>query len=95
MGAFRGSLATIRAQLGELEEARTLFTVGEAQVRGKHAHELAKLQCKRSLVEHGAGAFAAAAAALVEAESIADEMAAGPDSELRRAIERARKLPGT
>ncbi len=45
-------------------------------------------------MEHGAGAFAAAAAALVEAESIVDEMAAGPDSELRRAIERARKLPG-
>ena len=81
-GAFRGSLALLRARQGAFDEARTLLTRGEQQLRGVYAFELGKLLCKRGEVERLAGDLDAARAARNEAASIG----AGPDSELGRAL---------
>ena len=89
-GVFRGSLALIRAQQGGFEEARSLLAQGEPQVRGVYKEELGKLLCKRARVEHLAGDPAAAATALAEAESIADDLDMDPDTELGQAIAEAR-----
>ena len=85
-GAFRGSLALIRARQGAVDEARALLTRGEQQLRSLHALELGKLLCKRGEVERLAGDLDAARAALDEAASIAARIEAGPDSELGRAV---------
>jgi tetratricopeptide (TPR) repeat protein len=95
-GAFRGSLALIRAQQGAFDEARTLLSQGEPQVRGVYKLELSKLLCKKAQVEHLAGNPAAAAAALTEARVIAGELDEGPDSGLEEALAEARAaLSGT
>jgi predicted ATPase/class 3 adenylate cyclase/Tfp pilus assembly protein PilF len=85
-GAFRGSLALIRAQQGAFDEARAFLDKGEVQVRGVHKVELGKLLCKKARVEYLAGDPAAAASALAEAESIAAELRGDPDSELGQAL---------
>jgi hypothetical protein len=85
-GAFRGSLALLRARQGAIDEARALLTRGEQQLRGVHALELGKLLCKRGEVERLAGDLDAARAARDEAASIAARIEAGPDSELGRAL---------
>jgi hypothetical protein len=69
-GAFRGSLALIRAEQGALDEARTLLDRGEPQLRGVHLMELGKFLRKKAQIEDLAGDPAAAAAALAEAEVI-------------------------
>ena len=94
-GAFRGSLALVRAGAGNVPEARALLDRGEEQLRGVDALELAKLQCKRGQVEHRAGKVAVAQAALDEARTISSERGVGPDSELGRAVaDLARLLEG-
>jgi ATP/maltotriose-dependent transcriptional regulator MalT len=85
-GAFRGSLALLRARQGAFDEARTLLTRGEQQLRGVYALELGKLLCKRGEVERLAGDLDAARAALDEAASIAARVEAGPDSNLGRTV---------
>jgi tetratricopeptide (TPR) repeat protein len=90
-GAFRGSLALIRAQQGALDEARELLEMGESQVRGVYQLELGKLLCKKARVEHLAGDPSASATALAEAESIADELKIGPESDLGQLIVEARE----
>ena len=94
-GAFRGSLSLIRAQQGALDEARELLEMGESQVRGVYQLELGKLLCKKARVEHLAGDPSASATALAEAESIDAELAAGPDSDLGRALADAREIIGS
>jgi len=89
-GAFRGSLALIRAQQGAFDEARALLDRGEPQVRGVYKLELGKLLCKKAWVEHLAGDPAAAAAALAEAEAIDIELGAGPTAELGQLLTQAR-----
>jgi hypothetical protein len=69
---------------------RALLERGDLQLRGVHALELAKLLSKRARVEHLAGDTSAAAAALVEAETIAKKIKAGPDSELGQELSKAR-----
>jgi tetratricopeptide (TPR) repeat protein len=91
-GAFRGSLALLRAQQGAWEEARSLLAQGESQVRGVYAIELGKLLSKKARVEHLAGDSAAAATALAEAESIAVKLGAGPDADLSQALAEARAV---
>ena len=91
-GAFRGSLALVRARRGAFDEARDLFAKGEAQVRGVYALELGKLICKKARVEHMAGEPDAAAAALAEAEAIATNLGGGSDSELARALSDTRRV---
>jgi len=89
-GAARGSLALIRAQRGDLDEARALLKRGEAQLRGRHAIELGKLLCKRGEIALRSAEPTVARAALSEAETIASEVGAGPDSELGQAIDALR-----
>jgi len=91
-GAYRGSLALIRAQQGAFDEARTLISQGEPQVRGVYRMELGKLLCKKAKIEHLAGDPAAAALALAEAQVIAEELGADPESELGAALTEARAL---
>ncbi len=90
-GAFRSSLALIRAQQGALDEALTLLDKGEPQLRGVHKLELSKLLCKKARVEHLAGEPDAAAAALAEAESLARDLKAEAQSELGQLIAEARE----
>jgi tetratricopeptide (TPR) repeat protein len=85
-GAFRGSLALLRARQGAFDEARALLTRGDQQLRGVYALELGKLLCKRGEVERLAGDLDAARAARDEAASIAAETEAGSDSDLGRAV---------
>ncbi len=85
-GAFRGSLALIRAERGQLDEARALLAQGEEQTRGIYAFELAKLLCKRAQIEQEAGEFERAQAARSEAEALAVELVVGPESELARLL---------
>jgi predicted ATPase/Tfp pilus assembly protein PilF/tRNA A-37 threonylcarbamoyl transferase component Bud32 len=93
-GAFRGSLALIRAQQGAFGEARALLAQAEPQLRGVHKLELGKLLCKKAQVEHLAGDSDVAASALAEAEIITAELNVTPDSELGRALATARSALG-
>jgi tetratricopeptide (TPR) repeat protein len=89
-GAFRGTLALIRVENGALDEARALLERGDSQLRGVYALELAKLLCKRARVEQLAGDATAGSAALAEADTIAEEMQTGPDSDLGQELTKAR-----
>ncbi len=93
-GAFRGSLALIRAQQGAFDEARALLDKGDPQVRGVNKVELGKLLCKKAQIEHLAGDSDVAASALAEAETIAAEMNVTADSELGQALATARSALG-
>jgi predicted ATPase/tetratricopeptide (TPR) repeat protein len=88
---FRGTIAQIHAENGVFDKARALLDEADLQLRGVHAHELAKLLCKRARIEQSAGDFAAATRALTEAESIAEEIKPGPDSDLGQEVIKARK----
>jgi tetratricopeptide (TPR) repeat protein len=94
-GAFRGTLALIRAENGALDEARALLEKGDSQLRGVYAFEFAKLLCKRARVEQLAGDTASASAALTEAETIAVEVKAGPESDLGQELSKARSVLNT
>jgi len=88
-GAFRGSLALILAERGEMDEARVALVKGESQLRGVHKMEYGKFLCKEARVSHLAGDESAAQAALQSARLIADEVKAGPESEFRQTIQSA------
>jgi tetratricopeptide (TPR) repeat protein len=86
-GAFRGCLAQVRAEMGDIKAARRLLRRGEAQLRvANNAIELGKLHCRRGEVERLAGEAEAALAALAEAEAIAERVDPGEHSALVRAI---------
>ena len=90
-GAFRGSLALVRARQGDFDTARVLLARGEEQLRGVYAFEFAKLLCRRGTVEAMAGDSEAALGALAEAQSIAVEIKSGPESELGHEIAQLRQ----
>jgi hypothetical protein len=85
-GAFRGSLAWVRAQMGEFDEARNLLERGEAQLRDIWAVELGRLQCRRAQVEQLAGCSKDARVALAEAKEIAEQLGGSSDSDLGQLI---------
>ena len=91
-GVHRGTLALIRAEAGDFVQARALLQRGDAQLRGVWPHELAKMLTKRVRVEQLAGDRAAADAALAEAETLAENLEAAPDSDLGEALATAREL---
>ena len=93
-GAFRGSLALVRARAGDIEEARLLLARGDEQVRGAFALELGKLLCKRCRIELDVGEITSARGALAEAEAIADGLGVEPHSELGKEIAALRELVG-
>ena len=88
-GAFRGSLAVILAEQGEMDEARAVLVKGEAQLRGVHKMEYGKFLCKKARVNHLAGDDETAQVALQAARMIADEVKGGPESEFRQTIQSA------
>ncbi|MFT4976443.1 MAG: tetratricopeptide (TPR) repeat protein [Myxococcota bacterium] len=91
-GAFRGSLGLVMARMGESQQARALLEEGAPPLRrGKYLSELGKLLCKRCEVERLSGDPAAAHASLVEAEQIAADIRATPDSDLGRGIAEQRR----
>ena len=74
-----------------MDEARACLAEGEVLLRGVGERlELGALLCKRSRYEQHAGDLEAARATLAEAESLAEAVSAGADSELGRAIASAR-----
>jgi tetratricopeptide (TPR) repeat protein len=93
-GAFRGTLALICARRGDFTEARELLARGEEQVRDVFAVELAKLLCKRTIIERLGGDSATAAIALAEAVSIARDLNADGDSEVGELLAEARAALG-
>jgi tetratricopeptide (TPR) repeat protein len=86
---FRGSLAWVRAQQGDIAGARLLLDEGEIHLRGVWIIELGRLFCRRAQVEHTAGEPEAAAEALAEARRIAKQSGAGPMSDLGQLITEA------
>jgi tetratricopeptide (TPR) repeat protein len=90
----RASLALLRAQDGAFDEARTLLVRAEPELRGVYPLELGRFLCRKAQVEHLADDSSAANAALSEAEEIAEEILAGPGSELAQAIADVRGLLG-
>jgi tetratricopeptide (TPR) repeat protein len=94
--SFRSALAIIRAEQGAFDTARALLTKAEGQLRGVYPPALAKVLCKRALVEHRAGDPSAASSALAEAEAIALDLEAGAETDLGAEIRGARAaLDGT
>ncbi len=87
-GQFRGYLALALARQGRLEEARTALELGELALGSlSDVLSLALLTCDRAEVEYLAGRAALARHAHEAAQGVADELACGPDSELRRRIQ--------
>ena len=85
-GAFRGSLALLLANQGQLDEARDLLATGESQVEAVPI-EHTKFLCKKGQVLHIAGEADRAAKVLAQAKTIAGELNAGPESEVGQALE--------
>ena len=93
-GAFRGSLALIRAKQGDIEEARGLLDKGEQQLRGVNQEELGLLLCSRGEVECIAGEMMQAEHALNEAEEICAQLKVRPESQLAQATNQLRQSLG-
>ncbi len=75
----------------QLDEARGVLTQGESLLRSVGVKvELAKLLCTKARLEREAGDRTRAHALLDEAESIAAELGAGPDSLVRRLLAQGR-----
>jgi predicted ATPase/class 3 adenylate cyclase/Tfp pilus assembly protein PilF len=92
-GQFLGYLALVHAKQGRLDEARQCLDKGERLLRAvSDRFSLGILQCSRAETEHLAGASEAAGAALTEAQSLANQLHAGPKSELGLAIARVLAL---
>ena len=91
-GCFRGSLAWVRAQQGELDEARQLIADGERNLRGVWPYELARLLCRKAQVEQRIGTPEIARQALAEARRIAESVGALPASDLGQLIASAAAL---
>ena len=84
-GVFRGSLALLVAEQGELDEAFELLKTGEAQVQVE-VESLAKLLSHKGRVQVIAGQVAAARLSLQQAQEIATDLSVGVESELAKAI---------
>ncbi|HQZ45479.1 MAG TPA: tetratricopeptide repeat protein [Usitatibacteraceae bacterium] len=95
-GQFLGYLGLLHARQGRQEEARRCLASGEALLRAaSDPVSLGVLLASRAEAEHLAGDAAAAAASLEAAAKLAEEVGAGPSSEIGIAIARVRSLPGT
>jgi predicted ATPase/class 3 adenylate cyclase/tetratricopeptide (TPR) repeat protein len=86
-------LGLLHARRASFDAARDCLDTGEALLRAaSDQFSLGILLCNRAEVEHLARAPAAAQAALLAADTIANEVSAGEDSELGRALARVRRL---
>ena len=86
-GQFLGYLAVTLARRGCIDEARGALDRGEQALRAMaDGLSLAVLLCDRAEVEALAGAPGLAESARAGAQRIADDLACGPESELRRRL---------
>ena len=86
-GQALGYLALSHAKQGRFEDARSCLKKGEALLRAvSDRFSLGILKCSSAEIEYLAGALEPANAALDEAQSLAEEIQAGPKSELGVAI---------
>ena len=91
-GQFLGYLGLLHARQGRPDDARRCLDSGAAQLRAaSDSFGLGVLLCGRAEACHLAG-DGAAAAAVVEATAIANDVGAGPASELGQALARVRAL---
>ncbi len=87
-GQFRGYLAVTQARQGRLAEARATLDLGEQALRSLADRlSLAVLTCDRAEVEWLAGSADLARQTHAMAQGVADELACGAESELRRRIQ--------
>ena len=92
-GQFLSYVGLLHAHRAEFDEARHCLNAGEALLQAvSDRTSLGILVCGRAETEHLAGAPDHAKAALEEANAIAAEVGAGPDSELGLALARVRNL---
>jgi len=92
-GQFLSYLGLVEAHEGKFDAARACLAAGEQLLEGaSDKFSLGILKCSRAETEQLAGARQASDALLAEAEAIAADIRAGPHSELRQAIGRARRL---
>jgi len=84
-GVFRGSLALLLAQQGNLDEAQRLLEMGDAQVAPR-PDEHAKFLCKKGQVCRLAGDADGARASLDQARALAADLKVSEDSEVAKAI---------
>ena len=92
-GSARGVLADVLMRGGRLGEARAELQAGEALQRETGDRPgLAVLLCIRGRLDHLEGDLDSAQAALAEAEAIAEQVGAGPLSEVGTAVPALRAL---
>jgi len=92
-GQSLSELGLLHARQARLDEARRCLDAAEVLLHAvSDRMGIGILLCSRAETEHRAGIPAAAKAALAEAEVIAVEVGAGPESELRRALARVGDL---
>jgi tetratricopeptide (TPR) repeat protein len=94
-GRTLGGLGLLLARQGSLEDADPIFTAGEELLRQVGPpSQLACLLARRYEAELEAGELARARASLSEAEALAAELGAGPDSPLGRWLAQLRQRVG-
>ena len=92
-GQFLSYLGLLHARQANFDQARHCLDSSEALLRAvSDQTSLGILLCSRAETEHLAGVANAAWAALAEADVIAAEVGAGPNSELGLALARVRDL---
>ena len=92
-GQFLNYLGRLHARQARFDEARRCLGDGEALLlEVADRFNLGVLLCSRAEAEHRAGAPTAAASALAQAETLARDIAAEPESELGLSIARTRAL---
>jgi len=90
-GQVLGYLGLLHAREARIDDARRCLDTGEALLREiSDRMSLGVLLCGRTEAAHRAGELDAAKDSLVEAESLATAIGAGPESELGVALVRAR-----
>jgi tetratricopeptide (TPR) repeat protein len=92
-GAFRGSLALLMAQDGQLDEALVLLEKGEAQIV-VFPEEHAKFLCKKGQAQLLAGQLPAARASLTQARTLTSGLHLGESREISSAIAQLESLLG-
>ena len=92
-GQFLNYLGRLHARQGRFDDARMCLSAGEVLLlEVADRFNLGVLLCSRAETEQLAGALDAAASALAQAVAVAQEIGAGPESELGQSLERVRAL---
>jgi len=92
-GQFLGALGLLHAREARFAEAWHCFDRGEALLAdASDAASLGVVLCNRAEAEHAANRQREASQALARAEQLAATVAAGPESELGRALARAKTM---